>query len=108
MSDPLLSPRPHTEEKRFEPKQKVELQEPKDDLFTYEQLAECDGKASSRKSDRLGRKADKQINTNWHQPGSNPDKPVLVAVKGTVYDVTRNSAYGQGGQYHGMHPPNCT
>jgi hypothetical protein len=46
MADPLLSPRAHTEDKRFEPKQKVELSEPKDDAYTYEQLAECDGKAS--------------------------------------------------------------
>jgi hypothetical protein len=45
MADPLLSPRAHTEDKRFEPKQKVELSEPKDDAYTYEQLAECDGKA---------------------------------------------------------------
>ena len=45
MADPLLSPRPHTEEKRFEPKQKVELSEPKDDPITYEELAQCDGKA---------------------------------------------------------------
>ncbi len=55
MSDPLLSPRPHTEEKRFEPKQKVELSEPKNDPYTYEELAQCDGKASSGRLCQPGR-----------------------------------------------------
>jgi membrane-associated progesterone receptor component len=31
----------------------------------------------------------------------NPDKPTLVAIKGTVFDVSRNDAYGPKGQYHG-------
>ena len=56
MADPLLSPRPHTEEKRFEPKQKVELSEPKNDPYTYEELAECDGKASLSTTCRAVRK----------------------------------------------------
>lgn len=47
--------------------------------------------------------------------GSDPSRPTLVAIKGTVFDVTRNAAYGASGQYRGefsMRPhtygvPNC-
>lgn len=31
------------EPKRFEPKQKVEINPPKDDPYTYEDLKQCDG-----------------------------------------------------------------
>jgi membrane-associated progesterone receptor component len=34
--------------------------------------------------------------------GSDADKSVYVAIKGTVFDVSRNPAYRAGGQYHGM------
>jgi hypothetical protein len=44
MADPLASPRPHLEERKsFMPKQPVELDPPKDDPITYEQLKENDG-----------------------------------------------------------------
>lgn len=44
MSDPLASPRPHLEERKsFAPKQPVELNPPKDDPITLEQLKEADG-----------------------------------------------------------------
>ncbi|ETN36779.1 uncharacterized protein HMPREF1541_09057 [Cyphellophora europaea CBS 101466] len=33
--------------------------------------------------------------------GYSPLKPILVAVKGAVFDVTRNSAYEPGWPYHG-------
>ena len=42
MSDPT-SPSPYSENKRFEPKQKVELDPPKDDLITIEELSQCNG-----------------------------------------------------------------
>lgn len=42
MADPT-SPSPYSENKRFEPKQKVELEPPKDDLITYEELSQHDG-----------------------------------------------------------------
>lgn len=44
MTEPT-SPREHNAgaEKTFAPKTKVELQEPKDDPITYEELAQCDG-----------------------------------------------------------------
>jgi membrane-associated progesterone receptor component len=34
-------------------------------------------------------------------PGNTPGKPTLVAIKGTVFDVSKNDAYGPKGQYHG-------
>lgn len=37
--------------------------------------------------------------------GTDPDRPTLVAIKGRVFDVTKNPAYGTDGQYHGMGPP---
>ncbi|CAG8043344.1 unnamed protein product [Penicillium olsonii] len=64
-----------TEEKRFAPKVAVQLDPPKDDLISPEELAKCDG--------------------------SDPSRPTLVAIKGVVFDVTRNAAYGAQGQYRG-------
>ncbi|PKY01881.1 cytochrome b5 [Aspergillus campestris IBT 28561] len=65
----------HVEEpKRFSPKEPVQLNPPKDDPITKEELAKCDGTDSSR--------------------------PTLVAIKGIVFDVTRNAAYSPTGQYH--------
>ncbi|KEF56006.1 uncharacterized protein A1O9_07586 [Exophiala aquamarina CBS 119918] len=72
MADPT-SPSPYSENKRFEPKTKVELEPPKDDLMSLEQLAGHDG--------------------------TNPDKPAYVAIKGTIFDVSKNSAYAPGGSY---------
>ena len=44
MADPLVSPRPHLEERKsFAPKTPVELAPPKDDPISYEQLKEADG-----------------------------------------------------------------
>jgi membrane-associated progesterone receptor component len=31
--------------------------------------------------------------------GTNEDKPAYVAIKGTVFDVSKNKAYGPGGNY---------
>lgn len=33
--------------------------------------------------------------------GTDPSRPTLVAIKGVVFDVTRNAAYGPSGQYRG-------
>lgn len=63
-----------TEPKRFEPKEPVKLDPPKDDPITLEELAKCNG--------------------------TDPDLPTLVAIKGRVFDVTKNPAYGTDGQYH--------
>ena len=35
--------------------------------------------------------------------GTDPAKPILVAIKDTVFDVSRNEAYAPNGTYHGMH-----
>lgn len=34
-------------------------------------------------------------------PGTNPDYPTYVAIKGTVFDVSGNKAYGPEGSYKG-------
>ncbi|KAI0291624.1 progesterone binding protein [Multifurca ochricompacta] len=54
--------------------ERTDLAPPKDDPYTQAQLKEFDG--------------------------SNPEKPVYVAIKGTVFDVTRKrDTYGPGGSY---------
>ncbi|WPG99666.1 Hypothetical protein R9X50_00248500 [Acrodontium crateriforme] len=58
----------------FEPKQKVDLDPPKDDIIGLDFLAKCDGK--------------------------NPEYPTYVAIKGTVFDVSGNKAYSPDGSYH--------
>ncbi|OJD35528.1 progesterone binding protein [Diplodia corticola] len=64
----------HVEEpKRFEPKNPVQLDPPKDDPIALDHLAKCDG--------------------------TNEGYPTLVAIKGSVFDVSKNEAYGPKGQY---------
>ncbi|TKX23848.1 cytochrome b5-like heme/steroid binding domain-containing protein 1 [Elsinoe australis] len=58
----------------FEPKTKVELAPPKDDLISVEHLAKCDGEHEGY--------------------------PTYVAIKGTIFDVTGNKAYAPGASYH--------
>ncbi|KIX03466.1 uncharacterized protein Z518_07018 [Rhinocladiella mackenziei CBS 650.93] len=74
MSNPTIPRGYHDEPKRGHSRVPIELDKPKDDLITYRELSKCDGTDLSR--------------------------PVLVAIKGTVFDVTRNAAYGSGGPYH--------
>ncbi|GKZ29441.1 hypothetical protein AbraIFM66950_004849 [Aspergillus brasiliensis] len=62
------------EPKRFSPKIPVQLDPPKYDPITVEELSKCDG--------------------------TDPNRPTLVAIKGIVFDVTRNQAYSPSGQYH--------
>ncbi|EED23704.1 progesterone binding protein, putative [Talaromyces stipitatus ATCC 10500] len=65
----------HVEEpKRFEPKEPVQLDSPKDDPFTLEELSKHDG--------------------------TDPSRPTYVAIKGTIFDVSKKDAYAPGGQYH--------
>jgi len=64
----------HAEEPRnFAPKQPVQLNPPKNDPITGEELAQCNG--------------------------LNADKPTYVAIKGKVFDVTGNASYGPDGPY---------
>ncbi|KAI1344767.1 cytochrome b5 [Xylariaceae sp. FL0016] len=58
---------------KFEPKVPVNLDPPKDDPITLEELAQANGTE--------GRKA-------------------YVAIKGKVYDVSAKDAYREGGSYH--------
>ncbi|CAJ2502873.1 Uu.00g102670.m01.CDS01 [Anthostomella pinea] len=58
---------------KFQPKVPVDLNPPKDDPISLEELSKSDGTE--------GQKA-------------------YVAIKGKVYDVTGNKAYQQGGSYH--------
>lgn len=37
--------------------------------------------------------------------GTDPSRPTYVAIKGTIFDVSKNAAYAPGGQYHGKHIP---
>lgn len=37
--------------------------------------------------------------------GTDPNRPTLVAIKGIVFDVTRNQAYSPTGQYRGAYSP---
>ncbi|EMD33733.1 hypothetical protein CERSUDRAFT_56375 [Gelatoporia subvermispora B] len=54
---------------------KTDLEPPKDDPFTLEQLKEFDG--------------------------SDPSKPIYVSIKGTIFDVTRKvDTYGKGKAYN--------
>lgn len=38
-------------------------------------------------------------------PGTDPNLPTYVAIKGRVFDVSGNAAYALKGQYHGMRRP---
>ncbi|KAF2727881.1 progesterone binding protein-like protein [Polyplosphaeria fusca] len=59
---------------KFEPKQPVQLDPPKDDVITREYLSKCDGEHEGY--------------------------PLYVAIKGTVFDVTGKESYAPGKQYH--------
>ncbi|KAK4168872.1 cytochrome b5-like heme/steroid binding domain-containing protein [Cladorrhinum sp. PSN259] len=58
---------------KFEPKTPIQLNPPKDDPITPEELAKANGVDSDK---------------------------TYVAIKGLVYDVTGNKAYQPGGSYH--------
>ncbi|KAI1822054.1 cytochrome b5 [Xylaria intraflava] len=65
---------------KFEPKVPVNLNPPKDDPITLDELAQADGTDKTR-TGIAGRKA-------------------YVAIKGKVYDVSGNKMYQEGGSYH--------
>lgn len=70
MSRPDLEPDPN----RFEPKTKIELDPPRNDIFTPESLLKFDG--------------------------TGPESKAYVGIKGTVFDVSKNALYAPGGKYH--------
>ncbi|MCJ1236945.1 hypothetical protein MMC14_004929 [Varicellaria rhodocarpa] len=71
---PATSKEGHVPEpKNFAPKVPVQLDAPKHDPFSVAELAACNG--------------------------TDPAKPTLVAIKGTVFDVSGNKSYMEGGPY---------
>ncbi|KAI5279962.1 hypothetical protein KEM54_003886 [Ascosphaera aggregata] len=62
------------EKKSIMSKEVKDLAPPRDDLITVEELAQCDG--------------------------SDPSRPTYVAIKGVVFDVSRNPMYKSDGSYH--------
>ncbi|MCJ1261989.1 hypothetical protein MMC22_001858 [Lobaria immixta] len=65
----------HVEEPRnFTPRNPPDLEPPQNSPISVAELAKCDG--------------------------TNTDHPTYVAIKGTAFDVSGNSAYAPGGAYH--------
>ncbi|KAL6718087.1 hypothetical protein ACLMJK_004172 [Lecanora helva] len=62
------------ESKSFAPKHPPQLNPPKDDPMTPEDLAMCDG--------------------------THPTRPTYVAIMGTIFDVSGNTAYSPSNPYH--------
>lgn len=95
------------ESKRFAPKEPVQLDPPKDDPISKEELARCDGKrVYPSRNFPLVLHLQCVLNPNilanvCCAAGSDPSRPTLVAIKGIVFDVTRNPAYSASGQYRG-------
>jgi hypothetical protein len=46
-----------------------------------------------------------QSDLTFEITGTNPDYPTYVAIKGTVFDVSGNKAYGPEGSYKGKSNP---
>ena len=80
---------------RFEPKVPVKLEPPKDEPISVEYLSKCTGTLKP-----LLPTPNPFIpqSTNETQ-GLNPEYPTYVAIKGLVYNVTGNKAYGPDGPY---------
>lgn len=78
----------------FEPKTKVELDPPKDDVISLDYLSKCDGELHSSCTVH-------SCPSDGSIIGTNPDYPTYVAIKGTVFDVSGNKAYGPEGSYKG-------
>ncbi|KAJ9489716.1 hypothetical protein VN97_g3558 [Penicillium thymicola] len=95
------------ESKRFTPKVPVELDPPKDDPISVEELTKCDGMRvypftphQSLPQFPISNAPSSRIIANVHYTtGTDPNRPTLVAIKGVVFDVSRNSAYGASGSY---------
>jgi predicted heme/steroid binding protein len=100
----------------FEPKTKIELDPPKDDIISLEYLSKCDGKLSDYAGSRSRSLATIQMYYTHSTGrsdmakiiGTNPDYPTYVAIKGTVFDVSGNKAYGPDGSYKGKSNPSSS
>jgi hypothetical protein len=78
----------------FEPKTKIELDPPKDDVISLDYLSKCDGELDRSHTGHT-------CSSDTFVTGTNPDYPTYVAIKGTIFDVTGNKAYGPEGSYKG-------
>lgn len=86
-----------SEPKSFAPKNPVQLDPPKDDPISVEDLAKCDGTSPHLASTQ----SLPGTNELMVQKGNSSTYPTYVAIKGTIFDVSGNSAYGPNGSYHG-------
>ena len=82
-----------TKPKSFSPKDPPKLDPPKDDPITIEALASFDG------NQPIATTLSKHSDLNACL-GTRSGHPTYVAIKGTVFDVSRNNAYGPSGAYH--------
>lgn len=89
------------EPKRFSPKIPVQLDPPKYDPITVEELSKCDGEFFALHLQGFVISVRISYTDKLQFPGTDPNRPTLVAIKGIVFDVTRNQAYSPSGQYHG-------
>jgi len=88
----------HSGPRDSRPKVPVQLDQPKEAPMTYEELSEYNGMIFGYSPLKVPVKS--QFLTQYAM-GTDTTKPILVAVKGAVFDVTRNSAYEPGWPYHG-------
>lgn len=89
-----------SESKGFAPKTPVTLDPPKDDPISVEDLSKCDGTAAHLLL-HIPTVFLSWISELITRQGNSSSYPTYVAIKGTVFDVSGNSAYGPNGSYHG-------
>lgn len=92
------------ERKSVMSKEVKDLAPPKDDPITLEELAKCDGTVVSAYFCvlhtllyALERSTDLDS-----MAGTDENRPTYLAIKGIVFDVSRNAMYKPGGSYHRM------
>ena len=91
---------PQSERKAFAPKDPPKLNEPKDDPISLKDLANCNGNRSHYFPNDSPRNVLLICLHSCHL-GSDPAHPTYVAIMGTVFDVTGNTAYAPGASYNG-------
>ena len=94
----------HVEEpKKFAPKDPPKLNPPLDEAISVEDLAKCDGTTAICRTCGKG----DLIVANWstHGTGTDSSYPTYVAIMGTVFDVSGNTAYSPKNPYNGTDMP---
>ena len=91
----------HVEEpKNFTPKNPPKLNPPKDDPITLEELAKCDGKVTLQRT-IMANCSKLLICLHFMLLGTDSSYPTYVAIMGTVFDVSGNTAYSPRNPYNG-------